>query len=72
MIVAENILVMLLTEAKLQSFIPKGICNATTSTEVLVDSSFESREKVGAMVRRAAAAGGTTYNEPQDVGRGPS
>ncbi len=68
MIVAEDIFVMLLTEAKFKTFTPKEICDATKSTEVLVCLSFESREKVDDMVRKAIAAGATTYNEPQDHG----
>lgn len=68
MIVSEDIFVMLLTEAKFKTFTPKQICDATKSTEVLVCLSSESRENVDEMVRKAVAAGGTTYNEPQDHG----
>jgi len=68
MIVAEDIFVMLLTEEKSRTFTPKKICDATQSTEVLVCLSFESRGKVDEMVRTAVAAGGATYNEPQDHG----
>jgi predicted lactoylglutathione lyase len=68
MIVAEDIFVMLLTQAKFKTFTPKAICDATKSTEVLVCLSLESREKVNEMVRKAVAAGGTTYNDPQDHG----
>jgi hypothetical protein len=73
MIVSEDIFVMLLTQDKLtqdkfKMFTPKAICDATKSTEVLVCLSSESREKVNDMVRKAVAAGGTTYNEPQDHG----
>src|SRR5690242_20189584 len=66
MIVAENIYVMLLTEEKFKAFTPKEICDASKSTEVLVCLSCESREKVDEMVRKAVAAGGTTYTQPQD------
>jgi hypothetical protein len=68
MIVAEDIFVMLLTEAKFKTFTPKQICDAAKYTEVLVCLTSESREKVDEMVRKAVAAGGTTYNEPQDHG----
>jgi predicted lactoylglutathione lyase len=68
MIVAEDIFVMLLTEEKFKTFTPKKICDATESTEVLVCLSCESRAKVDEMVRKAVAAGGTTYNELQDHG----
>jgi uncharacterized protein len=68
MIVSDDIFVMFLTHDKFQSFTPKKICDATKSTEVLVALSCENREKVDEMVRQAVAAGGTTYNEPQDHG----
>jgi uncharacterized protein len=68
MVVSEDIFVMLLTEAKFKTFTPKTICDATKSTEVLVCLSRDSRGDVDAMVRNAVAAGGTTYNQPQDHG----
>lgn len=68
MIVSEDIFVMLLTHEKFQTFTPKAICDATKSTEVLVCLSTESRKEVDEMVQGAIAAGGTTYNEPQDHG----
>lgn len=68
MIVGENIYVMLLTHPKFKSFIPKEICDATKSTEVLVCVSFDARTKVDEMVRDAVAAGGTTFKEPVDYG----
>lgn len=68
MIVNEDIFVMLLTHAKFKTFTPKAICDATKSTEVLVCLTAESRDHVNDMVRKAVAAGGTTYDEPQDHG----
>jgi hypothetical protein len=68
MVVSEDIFVMLLTEAKFKEFTPNAICDATKSTEVLVCLSSESREEVDKMIHKAVAAGGTTYNEPQDYG----
>lgn len=68
MIVSETIFVMLLTHEKFQTFTPKAICDATKSTEVLVCLSVESRATVDDQVRKAVAAGGSTYNEPQDHG----
>lgn len=68
MIVSDTIFVMLLTHDKFKSFTPKPICDATTSTEVLLAVSRDSREAVDTMVREAVAAGGTTYNQPQDHG----
>lgn len=59
---------MLLTEAKFKEFTPNPICDATKATEVLVCLSSESRTDVDDMVRKAIAAGGTPYKEPQDHG----
>jgi predicted lactoylglutathione lyase len=68
MMVGEDIFVMFLTRDKFKTFTPKEICDATKSTEVLVCLSAESRAKVDNMVHTAVAAGGTTYNDPQDHG----
>lgn len=68
MIVSEHIFVMLLSHEKFKTFTPNAICDATKSTEVLTCLSIESREAVDDRVRKAIAAGGKTYNEPQDHG----
>jgi uncharacterized protein len=68
MVVTDDIFVMLLTEAKFKSFTPNEICDTAKYSEVLVCLALESRAKVEAMVRQAVAAGGATYNEPQDHG----
>ncbi len=68
MVISENIFAMLLTHEKFQIFTPKPISDATKSTEVLVALSRESRADVDKLVSLAVAAGGSTYNEPQDHG----
>ena len=68
MIAGDNIFVMLLVRDRFQSFTPKPVSDATRSTEVLLCLSRESRAAVDAMVREAVAAGGSTYNDPQDHG----
>ncbi|HEV2609989.1 MAG TPA: VOC family protein [Noviherbaspirillum sp.] len=68
MIVSDDIFVMLLTEAKFKTFTPKEICDARKSTEVLICLSAESRPALDDMVRKAVAAGGTTFSDPQDHG----
>ena len=60
--------VMLLVESFFKNFTSKPICDAHTSTEVLVCLSSESREKVDEMVKQAVAAGATTPRKPQDHG----
>lgn len=68
MIVGDNVFVMLLTEAKFKTFTPKAVCDAKQSTEVLTCLSRGSRDAVNDMVRRAVAAGGSTYAEPKITG----
>lgn len=68
MIVSDTIFVMLLTEAKFKTFTPKPICDASQATEVLICLSCGSREEVDDIVSKAVAAGGSTYNDPQDHG----
>jgi predicted lactoylglutathione lyase len=68
MIVGQDIFVMLLTHAKFASFTPNPICDATQSTEALVCLSIERRKGVDEMVRKAVAAGGRVFNQPQDHG----
>jgi hypothetical protein len=68
MIVSDTIYVMLLTEEKFRGFTPKEICDARRYTEVLLCLSCESREQLNDMVRKAVAAGGTTYNEAKEYG----
>jgi predicted lactoylglutathione lyase len=68
MIVSDDIYVMLLAEAKFQEFTPKPICDATKCTEVLVSLSCQSRDELDELVRKAVAAGGTTYSDRKDFG----
>lgn len=68
MIVSDTIFVMLLTHDKFKSFTPNPICDAKVSTETLLAFSRDSRAAVDTMVRDAVAAGGTTFNQPQDHG----
>ena len=68
MVVSEDIYVMLLTHEKFKVFTPKEISDATRFTEVLVSLTCDSRAEVDRLVSLAVAAGGSTYNEPQDHG----
>jgi predicted lactoylglutathione lyase len=68
MVVSDDIFVMLLTQEKFRTFTPKEICDSTRSTEVLICLSCDSREQVDDLVKKAVAAGGSIYNEPQDYG----
>lgn len=67
-IIGENIFAMLMVEERFKDFTKKEICDAKKSTEVLIALDAESREKVDEIVKKAVAAGGATYAEPQDHG----
>ena len=61
-------LYFLITEEKFKTFTPREICDSKKYSETLVCLSSESREKVDEIARKAVAAGGTNYKEPQDHG----
>lgn len=67
-VISEHIFAMLLTEPFFKTFTAKSICDTANSTEVLLCLSCENRSEVDALVRKAVAAGGSTYNDPQDHG----
>lgn len=68
MVISEDIYAMLLTHEKFKMFTTKPLCDAREATEVLNCLSCESRAEVDDLVKSALAAGGTTYNDPQDHG----
>ena len=67
-VVSDQIFVMLGTHAKFREFTPKDICDTSKAVEVLISLSCCSREEVDALVAKAVAAGGTTYDQPEDFG----
>ncbi len=68
MVIDDRIHAMLLTHEKFAAFAPKGIADATQASEVLICLSCASRDEVDDYVRKAVAAGGTTFRPPQDHG----
>jgi len=68
MIISENIFAMLLTEKRFSKFTDRPIANGHETTEVLIAIDQTSKEAVDQMVKKAVAAGGTTYSKPQDHG----
>jgi len=68
LVISDTIYAMLLTEEFFKRFTSKAIVDAKKSTEVLVCLSTESRAEVDDLVRKAVAAGGRVYNDPQDHG----
>lgn len=67
-VVSDTILVMLLTHARFRDFTPRDICDTGKAVEVLLTLGCESREQVDDLVARAIAAGGSTYDKPEDYG----
>ena len=68
MVISDTIYAMLLTKAKFASFTNKPVSDATTSTEVLIALSLDSRDAVRTTVAAAVAAGGTAPMPEQDHG----
>ena len=67
-VVSDTIYVMLATHARFRDFTPKAVCDTSKAVEVLLNLSCESREEVDALVAKAIAAGGSTYDKPEDFG----
>jgi predicted lactoylglutathione lyase len=67
-VVSEAISVMLLTHARFRDFTPKAICDTSKAVEVLLNLGCESRDEVDGLVAKALAAGGSTYDQPEDFG----
>ncbi|MFC0779427.1 VOC family protein [Flavobacterium sp. HJSW_4] len=67
-VISDDIFVMLLVEEFYQTFTKKQICDSTTTSEVLISLSMESREKVDEIIEKAVKVGGTDYQEAKDYG----
>lgn len=67
-IINDSILVMLSTHDLFRTFTPKAICDTHSAVEVLISLKCASREAVDNLVAKALAAGGSTYDEPEDLG----
>jgi predicted lactoylglutathione lyase len=67
-VVSDTISVMLTTHARFRDFTPKQVCDTSKAVEVLLTLSCDSREDVDALVAKAIAAGGSTYDKPEDFG----
>jgi predicted lactoylglutathione lyase len=67
-VISDSIYVMLATHPKFRQFTPKAVCDTSQSVEVLMSLSCSSREEVDDLVAKALAAGGTTYDQPEDFG----
>jgi Predicted lactoylglutathione lyase len=67
-VISDTIFVMLTTHARFQEFTPKAICDTSKAVEVLLNLQCESRDEVDGLVAKALAAGGSTYDKPEDLG----
>ncbi len=65
---SDAIVVMILDRAFYQTFTPKQIIDAHTSSGVLIALSFDSRADVDAITEAAIAAGGREAHDPEDLG----
>ena len=59
---------MLLSHTRFKEFTPKPIADSATTTGALIALSRDSRADVEEIVKKAVAAGGSTYAEPADHG----
>ena len=67
-VISDTIFVMLATHARFREFTPKAVCDTSQSVEMLLNLACESREEVDGLVAKALAAGGSTYDKPEDFG----
>ena len=68
MVVNEQAVVMLLTEAKFKEFTRKELADSTKQTEAIMAVSAVSKEDVDSFADKALASGGSPANEPMDMG----
>lgn len=67
-VISDTIFVMLCTQDRFRDFTPKDICDTSKAVEMLINLNCESREEVDGLVAKALAAGGSTYDKPEDLG----
>jgi predicted lactoylglutathione lyase len=68
MIVSETISIQLHQSDNFKFFVPNAVCDTKKSNEVSLCLTLESDDAVKAMVVKAVAGGGATYEEPRDHG----
>ena len=70
MVISDTIYCMLLNKMSMDRFMPMGktIADATTTTEVFLALSFDSKDAVNAIADKAIAAGGTEARPLDDHG----
>ncbi|MFD0020476.1 VOC family protein [Streptomyces sp. NPDC058382] len=68
LVISDTIFAMLLDEPRFKEFTKKEIADASTTTEMIIALSADSREKVDELVDTALASGGSPVGETQDLG----
>lgn len=68
LIIGDNIFAMIMNEERFKGFTKKEIADTTTSSEVILCFSAESRDQVDEIVNKALSSGGKTFSEPIDHG----
>jgi predicted lactoylglutathione lyase len=63
----ETVYVMLPAHTRFRDFTPKAVCDTSKAVEVLLNLKCESRDEVDNLVAKALAAGGSTYDKPEDL-----
>lgn len=67
-ILNDTTFVMLASHTKFRDFTPKAVCDTSKAVEVLFNLNCETRQQVDDLVAKALAAGGSTYDKPEDLG----
>lgn len=68
MCLSDRIHVMVQLENHLKQFTPKPVSDPTKSTGVVLCLHCDSKEQIDDLVAKAVAAGGSTFDAPQDLG----
>jgi predicted lactoylglutathione lyase len=68
MVISDEAFAMLHLEPVFKEFTQQDITDTSTSREVLVGLSADSREEVDQLVDKAVASGGQAFGEPEDQG----
>lgn len=68
MIIGEDAFAMLLVTPFFSTFTSKAIADTSTTAEVILAISADSREEVDQLTAKAFAAGAGEYNDPRDMG----
>ena len=67
-VISDTIFLMMCTHDRFRAFTPKAVCDTSQAVEALFNLRCADREEVDALVAKALAAGGSTYDQPEDLG----